>query len=480
MKQQRALFIIFGGTGDLAARKLYPALFRLYQKGYLQQHFAVIGTARRPWTDDHFRSVVSESVTGLSADKAAVAEFAKHFYYQAHNVTDTKHYQTLKTLANRLDEEYDLEGNRICYLAMSPRFFGTICQHLRSEGIASTDGYSRVIVEKPFGRDAASATELNEQIGQYFDEDDVFRIDHYLGKDMVQNILSLRFANPLFVHNWNNRYIDNIQITLSESLGVEERGGYYETAGALRDMVQNHVLQIVSLLTMNPPVSFSDSDIRREKIAALKALRRYDAGEVAQNFVRGQYAGYTSEPQVAEDSRTETFVAGKLEVQNFSFCGVPIYVRTGKKLAEKKTRIDVVFKQLHPNIFGDNSLARNILTIEVEPNAGISLQVNQKQGVQDFMLQPTQLHYTPSADQLKEIPDSYEKLLLDALRGDATNFTHWHEVLYSWKFVDAIRAAWDADKSAVPQYEAGSLGPKAADQLPERDGNEWIYQVPTE
>lgn len=480
-KQQRALFIIFGGTGDLAARKLYPALFFLYQKQYLAQNFAVIGTARRPWSDEHFQDVVVDAISDLCDDEQVKRDFASHFYYQSHNVTDTKHYQTLKQLADKLDQKYALAGNRICYLAMSPRFFETICSHLRSEGIADTQGFCRVIVEKPFGHDEQSAIELNNQISKYFNEDDVFRIDHYLGKDMVQNILSLRFANPLFVHNWNNRYIDNIQITLSESLGVEERAGYYETAGALRDMVQNHILQIVSLLTMNPPVSFSDSDIRREKIAALKALKRYDASEVAQNFVRGQYLGdnngvaYRDEDAVASDSQTETFVAGKLEVQNFSFCGVPIYIRTGKKMAEKKSRIDVVFKQLKPNIFGDDSLARNVLTLEIEPNESITLQVNQKQGVQDFKLQPTQLSYTPSEQQKQNIPDSYEKLLLDALKGDATNFTHWQEVQYSWKFVDAIKNAWDKQSRQPYGYKPGSFGPRQSDDLLAADGNHWQY-----
>ena len=272
--EQQALFIIFGGTGDLAQRKLYPSLFNLYKRGYLKNHFAVIGTARRPWTDEHYHEVIKESIANLSDNEAQADDFASHFYYQSHNVNDTNHYVTLRDLADRLDEKYGLCGNRLYYLAMSPRFFGTICEHLKTQEIITKNGYNRVVVEKPFGHDYASAKALNDEIGSVFPEQDVFRIDHYLGKEMVQNILAVRFGNSMFNAMWNNRYISNIQITLSEALGVEERAGYYETSGALRDMVQNHILQIVTLLTMNAPVSYSAEDISREKINALKFCQR--------------------------------------------------------------------------------------------------------------------------------------------------------------------------------------------------------------
>ncbi len=482
--EQKALFIMFGGTGDLAQRKLYPALFNLYKRGYLKENFAVIGTARRPWTDDYYHEIIENAIDGLTDDTAQAKAFASHFYYQSHNVNDTSHYQTLKDLAEKLDAKYALEGNRIYYLAMSPRFFGTICDHLKSQGILTDHGYNRVIVEKPFGHDYASAKALNDEIAQTFPEHDVFRIDHYLGKEMVQNILSVRFANSMFNAMWNNRYISNIQITLSEALGVEERAGYYETAGALRDMVQNHILQIVTLLTMNAPVSYSAEDIAREKINALKSLKVYSPKEVKENFVRGQYGAskdqiaYRDEDQVAKDSLTETFVAGKLEVNNMDFAGVPIYIRTGKRMKTKATRIDVVFKQM-PTVVFDDKLKHDVLTINIDPNPGISMQLNMKKPGQGFEIETANIGYQLTDEQKAGVPEAYERLILNALRGETLNFARWDELSYSWKFLDAIREAWDAENlldDAFPNYVCGTMGPKAADKLLAKDGNHWEYE----
>ncbi|MFT8740190.1 MAG: glucose-6-phosphate dehydrogenase [Liquorilactobacillus satsumensis] len=479
--EQRALFIIFGGTGDLAKRKLYPSLFNLYRKGFLNENFAVIGTARRPWTDEYFQKVVTDAINSEDALAEDATQFASHFYYQSHNVNDTEHYITLRNLADKLDRKYEIGGNRMFYLAMSPRFFGTIAEHLKSQKIVTSEGYNRVIVEKPFGRDFASATELNDAIGRYFPEKDVFRIDHYLGKEMVQNILAVRFGNNLFRALWNNRYIDNIQITLSEALGVEERAGYYETAGALRDMVQNHILQIVALLTMNMPASYSEEDIRREKIYALKSLKKYTPAQVQANFIRAQYTaangqrGYREEEKIASDSATETFVAGKLFVDNENFSGVPIYVRTGKRLSQKRSRIDIAFKTMPTNIFAPQPLGQNVLTINIEPEGKIFLQINVKQVGQGFTLKKSHLDFFPTSNGKQVFPEAYEKLFADALAGDATNFTHWEEVAYSWKFVDAIRTAWDQHDYALEEYPCGSMGPVAADKLLARDGHKWFY-----
>lgn len=482
MREEKALFIIFGGTGDLAQRKLYPALFNLYRRGHIQKSFAVIGTARRPWTDEHYREVVADSIRGsVDADfytEAMVENFADHFYYQSHNVNDTEHYMILKKLAQQLDDEYEIGGNRVFYLAMSPRFFGTIAEHLKTQRLVTDHGYNRVVVEKPFGRDLATATELNQSIEKYFPADSIFRIDHYLGKAMIQNITAIRFGNSIFRNLWNNRYIDNIQITLSESLGVEERAGYYETAGALRDMVQNHILQIVSLLTMNAPVSFNDRDLRQEKISALKSLKVYTPDEVAHNFVRGQYGpgegvhAYRDEDNIADDSAIETFVAGKLEVENMNFAGVPVYIRTGKRLATKATRIDVIFKKMPTNIFPGVALTNNVLSIDVDPNEEITLYINDKDYDTGFKMKQLPLAYR---NQNRDCPEAYEKLLHDLLRGDATNFTHWEEVKYSWQFVDAIRSAWDMETPSFPNYESGSMGPQAADELLARDGKQWFF-----
>lgn len=385
METKNVLMTIFGGTGDLARRKLYPSLFRLYQKGDLNDDFAVIGTARRPWSDETYHQVIKDSIASFEPSDKEAQDFASHFYYQSHNVKDTSHYDVLKELSDQLDEKYHIQGNRIFYLAMSPNFFGTIVSHLKSQGMMNTNGYHRVIIEKPFGNDYQSAFELNEEINQVFAEDEIYRIDHYLGKEMIQNISAIRFANLIFESIWNNRYIDNIQISLAEEVGVEERAGYYDKSGALKDMVQNHILQMLSLLAMEPPVAFSEKGIRAEKIKALDSIRMYSEDEVRNNFVRGQYTegeiedrhfkGYRDEENVDESSLTETFVAGKFLIDNFRWSGVPFYVRTGKHLTEKGTRINIVFKQVPVNVFKNSitgpheqkQLDSNVLTIYIQP-----------------------------------------------------------------------------------------------------------------
>lgn len=492
-EENKALFIIFGGTGDLAKRKLYPSLFRLFRKGNINKHFAVIGTARREWSDSHFREVVSDSIMSLNPTDSELSEFIAHFYYQSHNVTDTEEYKVLEKLASELDTKYELEGNRLFYLAMAPNFFGTISTHIKSENIMTDHGFNRLIIEKPFGTDYASAKQLNEEIA-VFNEEQIFRIDHYLGKEMIQNISAIRFGNNIFESLWNHKYIDNIQITLAESIGVEERGGYYDKSGALKDMVQNHILQVVALLAMEPPTIFSDEAIRTEKINALKSIRVYNQDEINNVFVRGQYgvgtldgttfAGYRDEPGVDETSKTETFVAGKFMIDNFRWAGVPFYVRTGKRLTEKGTRINIVFKSTPINIFrqpheeakNTGDIPENILTIYIQPTEGFSLTLNGKEIGTGFNIDPVKLDYRHSAENVENSPEAYEKLLLDCLNGDATNFTHWDEVASSWKIVDVIRQAWDNDTCDMPNYEGGSMGPKSAFDLLEKDGHQWVWK----
>ena len=415
----------------------------MYKKGDLKEDIAVIGTARRPWSDEHYREVVMGTIEDLIDSKEQAETFASHFYYQSHDVTDTTHYDSLKELADSLDKKYQLEGNQLFYLAMSPNFFGTIVSHLKSQGMLETKGYHRVVIEKPFGSDYESAKQLNEEINHVFSEQEIYRIDHYLGKEMIQNISAIRFANNIFESQWNNRYIDNVQINIAEDLGVEERGGYYDKSGALKDMVQNHILQILSLLAMEPPVAFSEKELRTEKIKALNAIRIYSEEEVKTNFVRGQYdqgqledqhfAGYREEMNVAEDSATETFVAGKFMIDNFRWSGVPFYVRTGKRLTEKGTRINIVFKQVPVNVFkkdvtdceSKKKLAPNVLTIYIQPTEGFSLSLNGKEIGQGFDTLPVKLDYRNSTEIVENTPEAYEKLILDALNGDGTNFTHW-------------------------------------------------------
>ncbi|GGC98685.1 glucose-6-phosphate dehydrogenase [Enterococcus wangshanyuanii] len=494
MNEKIALFTIFGGTGDLAKRKLYPSLFRLYRKGNLAEHFAVIGTARREWTDEHYREIVRETIKDLNPTAEEAQAFSSHFYYQSHNVNDSEHYDTLKKLSDTLNEKYDLGGNHIYYLAMAPQFFGTIVQHLKSQEILTEKGFDRLIIEKPFGSDYESAYQLNEEIRAVFPEKDIFRIDHYLGKEMIQNISAIRFANNIFESQWNNRYIDNVQITFAEGLGVEDRGGYYDHSGALKDMVQNHILQVVALLAMEPPVAFSEAEIRSEKVKALQAIRLYSEKEALENFVRGQYGAgkledqdfvsYRDEPNVDENSQTETFVAGKFLIDNFRWSGVPFYIRTGKRLTEKGTRINIVFKQVPINVFKDDvdhcgektDLPPNVLTIYIQPTEGFSLTLNGKEIGQGFSTTPVKLDYRHSAETTGNSPEAYEKLLLDSLNGDGTNFSHWDEVAQSWRIVDIIRQAWDKTSVDFPNYAAGSMGPDAAFELLARDHFSWEWQ----
>ena len=486
MQEQKVLITFFGATGDLASRKLYPALFRLFQKGFIRNHFAVIGTARREWTDEHFREVVVKSVQSLTEDVNQAEEFASHFYYQAHNVTDTHHYVVLKELSEKLDQQYGIEGNRIFYLAMAPSFFGTITQHLKDEALLTNHGYNRLIIEKPFGKDYESAQILNEQLRHSFDENQIYRIDHYLGKEMIQNITAVRFANRVFETMWNREHIDNIQITLAEQVGVEERGGYYETSGALRDMVQNHILQILALVAMEPPQSFEA--VRQNKINVLEQLRHYSPDEVAKNFVRGQYGpsldgslpGYRQDQNVSDDSNMETYVAGKVFIDNERWKDVPFYVRTGKSLNSKTTVIDVVFKEADSPLFEHETKGKcpsNRISIHITPKEGFCFVINSKAVGNSYGLQTSHLEKIFDKNFGLSSPEAYERLILDCMEGDMTNFTHWEEVAASWKFVDRIRQAWDNEASVqFPNYPAGSSGPQESFDLLAQDGRCWVQK----
>ena len=486
MQEQKVLITFFGATGDLASRKLYPALFRLFQKGYIRNHFAVIGTARREWTNEHFREVVVKSIQSLTEDVNQAEEFASHFYYQAHNVTDTHHYVVLKELSETLDQQYGIEGNRIFYLAMAPSFFGTITQHLKDEALLTENGYNRLIIEKPFGKDYESAQILNEQLRHSFDENQIYRIDHYLGKEMIQNITAVRFANRVFETMWNRNHIDNVQITLAEQVGVEERGGYYETSGALRDMVQNHILQILALVAMEPPQSFEE--VRQNKINVLEQLRHYSPEEVAKNFVRGQYGpsldgnlpGYRQDQNVSDDSNMETYVAGKVFIDNERWKDVPFYVRTGKSLDSKTTVIDVVFKEADSPLFENETKGKcpsNRISIHITPKEGFCFVINSKAVGNSYGLQTSHLEKIFDKNFGLSSPEAYERLILDCMEGDMTNFTHWEEVAASWEFVDRIRQAWDNETSVqFPNYPAGSSGPQESFDLLAQDGRCWVQK----
>jgi glucose-6-phosphate 1-dehydrogenase len=488
VKQQEntsSLIMIFGATGDLAIRKLFPSLYRLFERGRLNK-FAVIGVARRPLTNDEFQKSVKESVIKALGKKENIDEFVSYFYYHSHDVTNSSSYVALRNLADQIDINYSLEGNRIFYLAMAPEFFGPIALHLKSDGLTEVTGFKRLVIEKPFGKSLESAKELNQQIRTAFSEEEVYRIDHYLGKEMVRNIEVIRFANAIFEPLWNNRYISNIQITSSEVLGVEERGRYYETSGALRDMVQNHMMQMVALLAMEPPIRLTTDEVRSEKVRVFRSLRRIESSEVDDYFVRGQYGAgtiadeqvpeYRSEPMVDKQSNTETFVAGKIMIDNFRWAGVPFYIRTGKRMKTKSTKIVVQFKDIPMNLYyqPEKNVHPNLLVIHIQPEEGITLYLNAKKTGGHLDAQEVKLSFANTGIQAMNTPEGYEKLLYDCLRGDATNFTHWDEVAYSWAFVDKISEVWEKNKTInFPNYASGTIGPKAADDLLEKDGFFW-------
>lgn len=479
-KNLPVLFVIFGGSGDLAHRKLYPALFNLFRKGALQENFAVVGTARRPWSDDYFQETVRQAIIEnvQNVDDKVVADFSHHFFYQSHDVTDESHYIELNDKIEQLEAKFNTQGNRTFYLAMSPQFFGTISQHLKAQNLVTDSGYNRLVVEKPFGHDLESAKVLNQQIGNSFAEQDVYRIDHYLGKQMVQNIMYLRLTNPLFESIWNSDHIKNVQITLAESLGVENRGGYYETAGALRDMVQNHIFQIASQVAMKKPASLTSTDIHQAKQDVLNSIQMYDSDQVNRYFVRGQYQGdgseksYLEEEQVSPNSKVETFVAGKLMFDQGPLQNVPFYVRTGKKLSQKTTRVDLVLKSSH-ELFEQNQ--DNIISIEIDPENKLTVTLNGKQ-LSQTDLSNLQMKFAYSKDEVAQIPDAYEKLFYDFLIGDRTNFVHWHEVKTTWEFIDQIEKTWQEDAQKPFAYQSGSMGPKEVSRIFKGTTDSWVFE----
>ena len=467
------LITIFGATGDLSHRKLFPSLFHLFQQDNLDEHIAIIGIGRRDYTNEVFREQVKSSIQKHVKDTDQIDAFMEHVYYFKHDVSDEQSYDSLLSFSNELDSQYQLKGNRLFYLAMAPQFFGIISDYLKSSGLTDTTGFKRLVIEKPFGSDLKSAEQLNNQLRRSFKEEEIYRIDHYLGKDMVQNIEVLRFSNAMFEPLWNNKYISNIQVTSSEVLGVEDRGGYYESSGALKDMVQNHMLQMVALLAMEAPISLNSEDIRAEKVKVLKSLRQLDPQEVKQNFVRGQYdegfvegekvIAYRDEDRVAEDSNTPTFVSGRLTIDNFRWAGVPFYIRTGKRMKSKSIQVVVEFKEVPMNLYyqTDKLLDSNLLVINIQPNEGISLHLNAKKNIQGIDTEPVQLSYAMSAQDKMNTVDAYENLLFDCLKGDATNFTHWEELKSTWKFVDVIQDEWTMNEPNFPNYESGTNGPCA-------------------
>jgi len=490
--------VIFGATGDLTRRKLLPALYRLVQQRLVPSEFAILGTARQPHNDDEFRELMKAAMTEFgdeeTLDENAWESFAKRIFYIGGDFNDAALFQQLKTKLEELDKEFDTAGNRIFYLATAPDYFAVVAKQLGDAGIAKpgktskttkTKPWTRIIVEKPFGRDLASAQALNKTLAAVFDESQIYRIDHYLGKETVQNLLVFRFANSIFEPLWNRQYIDHIQITNAEPLGVEGRGGYYETAGALRDMIQNHVFQVTSLIAMEPPASLSANGVRDEKIKAMQSVRPLPADRIDEFAVRGQYGGgtvlgdtvpaYREEPAVAPDSAVETFAALKLQFDNWRWAGVPFYLRSGKRLQKQVTEIAINFKEVPHRLFNDldSPLQPNVLVIRIQPNEGISLRFGAKLPGQSMRIRAVNMDFRYGSSFGVKAPEAYERLLLDCMLGDSTLYARRDMVERGWEIVDPILKSWQTPASDFPNYEAGSWGPQAAFELIERDGREW-------
>ncbi|MGZ4191611.1 MAG: glucose-6-phosphate dehydrogenase [Solirubrobacteraceae bacterium] len=475
--------VIFGATGDLAHRKLLPALYNLAHEGQLPERFEVIGVGRRTHEDEEFRDTLIDSIERFSRrrpDPNVLEGLLNEARYVQGSFDDDEVYAELTRSLDEFDQTAGRRLDRVFYLSTAPEFFPVIAGKLGAAGLNHADRASvRIVIEKPFGYDLASARTLNAQLLEVFEEQQIFRIDHYLGKETVQNLMALRFANALFEPVWNRNYIDHVQITAAEDIGIGGRAGYYEHAGALRDLVQNHMLQLLALLTMEPPTAFDADRLRDEKLKVLEAIVPPSLDEVESMAVRAQYApgvvggvevpGYREEDGVARYSRTETYAALRLHVSNWRWAGVPFYLRTGKRLSRKLTEIAVILKQI-PHVAlqssGSVGIQANQLVFTVQPDEGVSVSIGAKIPGTRMRIRPVNMEFRYGTSFLSESPEAYERLILDAMRGDATLFTRNDEIEALWGIIYPILEAWGQDKSStIPQYEAGSPGPREANAL---------------
>jgi glucose-6-phosphate 1-dehydrogenase len=490
-KAPPAAMVIFGASGDLTGRKILPALARLADRGVLDDGFTVIGVARTEWSDEEFRSHVTESTPDAGPKWRALTG---RFKYVTGEYDHPDTFDQLKTHLDEADKVDGTDGNRLYYLATIPSVFGLVAQALATHGCSGPgEGgtFARVVVEKPFGRNLDSALELNNQMQAAFEESQIYRIDHYMGKETVQNVLALRFANAIFEPIWNRRYIEQVQVTVAESLGVEHRGGFYETAGALRDIVQNHVMQVLALTLMESPTSTDADRVRDEKVKLLRAIYIPSPDEAVDKSVRGQYSagtidgqdvpGYRQEDDVAPDSQTETYLALRLRVDNWRWAGVPIYVRTGKRLPARVTEVALTFRQV-PFLLFDHRTSRdlrpNTLILRIQPDEGISLEFGAKVPGEKFHIRSVAMDFSyDEAFAGSDAADGYERLIHDAMVGDATLFIRSDEVDQAWRIVDPYLQAWSEPGGALHLYPAGTWGPHMADLLVERSGDEWRNPV---
>jgi glucose-6-phosphate 1-dehydrogenase len=480
------VLVIFGASGDLTHRKLLPALAALADRHALGRSFTVVGVARTPMDDVEFRKLALRAVEDPSPEWESLV---RRFRYVSGDYTHPDTFDALTKVLSEVDHSLGTAGNRLYYMATVPDLFAEVSQALYKHGLAAPErdgAFCRLVVEKPFGRDGRSAQSLDEALHEAFYEEQIYRIDHYLGKETVQNVLALRFANAIFEPIWNRGYVDHIQITVAEDLGVEHRGGFYETAGALRDIVQNHVMQLLGLTLMEPPGRIDAEGIRDEKVKALRAVMTPAPKDVAREVVRGQYdagwvagrevEGYREEEGVDPRSHTETYVGLRLDVDNWRWAGVPIYVRTGKRLPKRTTEVALGFHRVPHLSFSERlseRLSPNVMVLRIQPDEGITLNFGAKVPGQEFRVASVSMDFTYGAAFVEEPPDDYERLLLDAMVGDPTLFIRCDEVSESWRIVDPLLQAFAADELPLARYPAGSWGPVESDLLLERTGRRW-------
>jgi glucose-6-phosphate 1-dehydrogenase len=487
--------VLFGASGDLARRKLIPALFSLWKKQLLAPGFSVIGSARSQMSHDEYREAMRKAILEFEPDAFNDTEwksFAAGLFYVSGATQDDQTFVGLTSLLAQLDSERGTAGNRIYYLSTPPSLYDPIIDQIGHFKIAHPEhGWARIVLEKPFGRDLKSALELDAKLEALFDEDQIYRVDHFLGKDTVQNIMVFRFSNGIFEPIWNRRYIDHVQITAAESIGVGSRAGYYEEAGVLRDMIQNHMLQLLALVAMDPPVSLDANSVRDEKVRLIKAIRPIDHGEVADYAVRGQYGpgivdgapapGYRQERGVNANSPIETYAAVKFVIDNWRWAGVPFYVRSGKRLPKREAEIALQFKSVPHLLFGktaEQQIEPNQLILRIQPDEGITLRFNSKvpdpRGIPETRIHEVNMDFIYGSTFAANFPEAYERLLRDAMLGDSTLFARRDMVEISWALLQPILDVWGGTPpSDFPNYEAGTWGPKTADELLEREGRRW-------
>ena len=494
LRAEPCTFVIFGGSGDLARRKLIPALYNLMLDGMLPPNYAVLGLGRKPLTDTKLRALLREAIQQYSRqplDTKKWADLERRIFYLPGSIDRPESYREISAQLEKIEAELKLPPHRIFYLAIPPASFATACEGLERAGLVEPAGgpppFPRVIVEKPVGHDLKSAREINAIVGEVFDESQVFRIDHYLGKETVQNLMVIRFANSIFEPIWNSKYIDHVQITVSEAEGVGTRATYYDEAGALRDMMQNHLLQLLCFVAMEPPYSLDPDVVRNARIDVLRCLRPLTAKDVERDVVRAQYSQgkvqgknvpeYRGEAGIAPDSITETYVALKLYVENWRWAGVPFYLRTGKAMAKRASEVAVQFKDIPEILFNANpslQQAPNVLTLRIQPEEGLSLRIVSKVPGSRVQTYPVEMSFKYGDVFGAPSPEAYERLLLDVMAGDASLFMRRDAVEASWTWIGNILTGWKAQRiKNLPEYSAGSWGPVEADRLIKGDGREW-------